>query len=62
MEVVETLLHGFKGNIVEPTSTIVLDVTFGTLPNVVTIKVTFLVVEFPFVCHTIIRHPTLHRI
>ena len=50
---VETPLHGFTGNIVELIGTIALDVTFRTLPKAVTIKVSFLVVECPFVYHTI---------
>ncbi|KAL5571858.1 hypothetical protein UlMin_021455 [Ulmus minor] len=62
LQKVETPLLGFTRNIVEPTGTIVLDVTFRTLPKAVTIKVNILVVECPSVYHTIIRRPTLHCI
>ncbi|KAL5573446.1 hypothetical protein UlMin_023043 [Ulmus minor] len=62
LQKVEMPLCGFTGNIVEPRSTIALEVTFGTLPNAVTVKVNFLVVECLSVYHAIIGRPTLHRI
>ena len=62
LQKLETLLCGFTSNIVEPTGTIALDVTFGTLPNAVTVKTNFLIVECPSIYHTIIGHSTLHQI
>ena len=59
---VNNKLRGFAGNEVVPLGQITLQVTFKTFPCFVTVKVKFVIVDYPFVYNTIIRRITQHAI
>ncbi|KAL0288706.1 UNVERIFIED_CONTAM: hypothetical protein Sradi_7091900 [Sesamum radiatum] len=60
LEIVDTLLYGFAGEVVHPRGMISLSLTLGTYPLRKTCQLRFLVVDIPSAYNIILGRPTLN--